>query len=128
MSKIFTPLNDFEAILEKAQAGEIPQRELIAGLIVAKMALPSAGNVQSDWSGFQPLLFDKNGVPMLACFSSKERISEYVDIAPYCLLVIGGEMLSRLPVGYGIVVNPGQSIGFDIPPDGVAEIVADFGI
>jgi hypothetical protein len=126
MNDSFSPLNDFESKLIQAQRGEVPVSEFMASLVSADLALPSASEVQQDWSGFQPLLFSKDGVPMLACFSAKERLTAYADMTPYCLLVKGGQLLRRMPQGHGLVINPGQSIGFDISPEGIAKIVADF--
>lgn len=126
MSHDFSPLNDFEAKLVEAQRGEVTVAEVLASLASAELALPSAGAVQEDWSGFQPLLFSKNGVPMLACFSAKERLADYVDMAPFCLVLRGRELLRRIPAGHGLVVNPGQRVGFDVMPEGIARIVTDF--
>jgi hypothetical protein len=126
MSHDFSPLNDFEFKLVQAQRGEIGVSDVLASLASAELALPSAGDVQEDWAGFQPLLFSKNGVPMLACFSAKERLADYADMAPFCLLLKGRELLRRIPAGHGLVVNPGQGVGFDVPPEGIVRIVADF--
>lgn len=126
MSKDFSPLNDFEIKLTKAQRGEVSVSELLKSLIAADLALPSASAVQEDWAGFEPLLFNKNNVSMLACFSAKERLADYSNITPYCLAIKGKELLRRLPAGYGLVINPGHRVGFDISPEGIAKIVADF--
>jgi hypothetical protein len=79
-----------------------------------------------DGSGFQPLLFDKNNVKMVACFTSKERIGEFAKMAEYFLLLQGREFLKRIPPQYGLVINPGQTVGFDITPEGISRIVKDF--
>jgi hypothetical protein len=122
----FSWLNDFEFKLTQAQRGEIAVGEVLINLVSAQLALPSAAAIQEDWDGFQPLLFFKNGVPMLACFSAKERLAEYSEMTPYCLLIKGSELIRRIPAGYGLVVNPGQRIGFDVSPDGIDQIKADF--
>jgi hypothetical protein len=36
------------------------------------------------------------------------------------------EVLRRVPGGYGVVVNPGTSLGFEISPAGLQEILKDF--
>lgn len=126
MNDDFSPLNDFESKLAKAQHGEVAVKELLASLASAELALPSAAAVQEDWTGFQPLLFSKDGVPMLACFSAKERLADYAEMTPYCLVIKGRELLLRMPAGHGLVVNPGQRIGFDVSPEGIAQIKANF--
>ncbi|SEL94018.1 SseB protein N-terminal domain-containing protein [Roseateles sp. YR242] len=126
MTDEFAPLNDFESRLARAQRGEFAVKDVLASLAAAELALPSAAPVQEDWSGFQPLLFSKDGVPMLACFSAKERVTDYAAMTPYCLAIKGRELLRRMPAGHGLVVNPGQRVGFDISPEGIAQIVDEF--
>jgi hypothetical protein len=91
----------------------------------AELAIPSAADVLEDGSGFQPLLFKKEAVQMLACFTDRSRIGEYAEIAPYCLTMKGRELLERIPQGFGVVVNPGWSVGFDISPEGIERVLRD---
>lgn len=90
------------------------------------ISVPNVAEVMPDGSGFQPLLFDKEGVQMVACFTAMARSGPFVDQAPYALTIKGGEFLRRIPGGYGLVVNPGQSVGFDVSPDGLAKLVEEF--
>lgn len=122
----FVPVNAFETTLLRAKQGQAAMSELLAALVAAELAVPTAGEVEKDGSGFQPLLFHKQDAPMLACFSDKSRIENFGHAAPYCLVMRGSEILGRIPPGYGLVVNPGQSIGFDVTPEGLAGIVRDF--
>lgn len=126
MSAPFVPMNPFEATLMEAQTGETDIRRVITALIESELAVPSGEEVMQDGSGFQPLLFPKEGVQMVACFTDRSRFGEFAAMAPYCLMLNGGDFLRRLPPGYGLVVNPGQSVGFDVSPDGIARIVAEF--
>ncbi len=119
-------MNDLEVALEKARAGLMSMPDFIQVLVESDLAVPSGSEVMPDGSGFQPLLFDKNQVKMVACFTAKERIGSFTDLAPYCLVIKGKEFLRRVPHEYGIVVNPGQSVGFDITPEGVSRIVGEF--
>jgi len=43
-------------------------------LAKSDLAVPSVSAVEPDGSGFQPLLFDKEGVQMIACFISGDSI------------------------------------------------------
>ena len=88
--------------------------------------MPSAAEVMKDGSGFESLLFTKEQVRMLACFTDKARIGEFTSLTPYCLVMKGRELLRRIPLGYGLVVNPGTKEGFDISPEGIAKILQDF--
>lgn len=126
MSLPFVPLNALESAMVEAQIGTTDIRKVITTLIESELAVPSGDEVMQDGAGFQPLLFPKEGVQMVACFSDRSRIGEFAAMAPYCLQLNGGDFLRRLPPGYGLVVNPGQSVGFDISPDGIARIVSEF--
>jgi hypothetical protein len=122
----FTPVNRFEAALVLAEEGKGSVADLMKLFVDSELAVPSAGEVMQDGSGFQPLLFPKEKSQMMACFSDKSRIGEFAAMAPYCLVMKGKDILRRMPPGYGLVINPGNSIGFDIAPEGIASIVNDF--
>ncbi len=125
--KEFRPLNELELALDQAQGGRLGVSELMRVLLSSKLAVPSAEEVMADGSGFSPLLFNKNGVQMLACFSDKSRVGEFADMTPYCLMMQGRELLRRMPPGYGLVINPGLAVGFDMTPDGILRIVSETG-
>ena len=122
----FIPLNDFESTLVRAQGGEMPMSDLMRTLVASDVALPSGGEVLADGSGFEPLLFSKEQVQMVACFTDKSRIGEYTKMTPYCLVMKGKSFLQGIPKGFGVVVNPGQEFGFDIAPEGIAQILNEF--
>lgn len=126
MSSPFVPLNPLESAMVEAQTGTTDIRKVITALIESELAVPSGAEVMQDGSGFQPLLFPKEDVQMVACFTDRSRIGEFASVAPYCLQLNGGDFLRRMPAGYGLVVNPGQSVGFDISPDGIERIVSEF--
>ena len=115
-----------DTAIAAAKGGRAPMDELFRALLAAELAIPSAGEVMADGSGFQPVLFDKAGVPMVACFTSRERMAGLVDLAPYALMMNGRAFLSRVPPGHGVVVNPGAAEGFDISPEGLARVLAEF--
>jgi hypothetical protein len=121
-------LNKLDVALQQAQTGQLSLAELLATLMDSEVAVPSATEILQDGTGMQPLLFPKEGVQMLACFTDKSRIGEFSALAPYCLVLTGRELLRRIPAGYGLVVNPGTPIGFDVSPEGVARIVKDFAV
>jgi len=64
---------------------------------------------------------------MLALFTDKERVKQVGNIAKYCLVMTGLDVLRRLPLGHGVVVNPGLDVGFELSPEGVVKIVMDMG-
>lgn len=121
----FLPLNDFECVLVNAKNGKCTVKDLIHALIKSELAVPSASEVMVDGSGFEPLLFSKESVLMLSVFSDKSRVVEFAKMTPYCLVMTGEDLLRRIPSGYGLVVNPGADVGFDVPPAGIFQIKAD---
>lgn len=126
MTQSFVPMNELESMLVQAKNGQAPVSDLIRALVDSDVALPSRSEVLADGKGFEPLLFSKEKVQMVACFTDKSRIGEYVKMTPYCLVMKGKDFLRGLPSGHGVVINPGQEVGFDISPDGVSEVLNDF--
>lgn len=122
---IFTPLNVLEASLLSAKIDEISVESFIVEFINSDLALPSATEVMEDGAGFEPILYDKLGTKMLAAFTDKTRIGELVKIAKYCLVMNALQVLRRIPLGYGLVLNPGHEVGLELSSDGIAQIIKD---
>jgi hypothetical protein len=122
----FSPINQLELKLADAKLGRITSNEFVRQLWLSDIALPTATEVFSDGSGFTPVLFDKNGTTMLAAFTAKERIGQLVDIAKFCMVMKGSDLLLRMPKGFGLVVNPGLELGFEVSPSGIREIVGEY--
>lgn len=119
------PLNALERELLDAQAGKIPLEDFLCKLIGGDLYILSVSEVNKDSSGFRPLLFDRQGVPMAAVFTIPDRASMYANVAPYIIQMNGRKMFDWIAPGYGIVINPGHQIGLEILPHGVKEIVRD---
>jgi hypothetical protein len=126
MIQPFVPMNELESILVQAKNGQVPVGDLMKTLLNSDVVLPSGSEVLADGTGFEPLLFSKEEVQMVACFTDKSRIGEYVKMTLYCLIMKGKDFFRGIPNGHGVVVNPGQEVGFDIPPDGVSKVLSDF--
>lgn len=124
--KEFLPQGDLEIAMLKAKSGFLAAPELMRLFVEARLIVPSGGEVAATGHGFQPLEFSRSDTTMLACFSTRERIGEFSGMAPYYLEMTGRQLLERLPPSYGIVINPGWPVGFEIPPQGVAKILSDF--
>lgn len=121
------PQNSLERRLSSAKAGKIPVDEFLRQVLSSELFITSTREIKEDGSGFAPLLYDRNGVPMTAVFTSFSRAASKAEIAKYVLQINGRELFDRLPSGYGIVLNPGFTIGMEILPHGVKEIVWDLG-
>lgn len=115
-----------EETITNARAGVVPMSALARAIMDADLALPSAEEVRADGSGFEPLFFDKEGTGMLVAFTNKSYALQYAKVASYCLVMKGKDVLRRLPHQYGLVINPGRDIGFDISPEGIQKMLNDF--
>ena len=123
----FKPQNELERFLIKTKAGELPLKELLRQLTASDLFVPSVQEVAQDGSGFVPLLFERDRVPLAAAFTAISRVSAYGERAKYCVKMNGAEFLKRVPKGYGVAINPGFSATFEISPPGINDILRDFG-
>ncbi len=129
-NEVFEPKNDLERQLAAAQAGDVPPEAFLGTLLTSEVFMP----VRDDdgIKGFQrstralPLsLTDDEGTPTLILFSSPERAKEFVrDFPGYegGLLTEFTWVLSKMGAGYGIALNPGCEVGFDMPATLVAAL------
>jgi hypothetical protein len=117
------PGNPLEQGLASVRSGLIELTEFLHTFVFAEIVVPSGTEPQADGSGFTPLLFEKNGFELVAAYTSGERVPTVDGAYPYCLLIRGGEFLRRMSANYGLVINPGWSLGMEISPDGVRRMV-----
>ena len=122
----FIPVSQLETQLSQAQGGQLPVADLMKALVAAELVVPSAGQVWSDGSGFEPLLFSKDGMLLVACFTDRSRIAEYTEMAPHFVMMRGDAFFKGVPEGYGVAENPGQEVGFEISPQGLGKVIEDF--
>jgi hypothetical protein len=124
MTETLTPL---ERAIADAREGRLPIGDLLREFATTPVFIPTATEVSPDGDGFAPLTLDKQGVAMVVCFTTFDRIGDARAAAPYCMQMPGGAFLQMLPRGIGMVVNPGSPVGFDMSPDGLERFLADFG-
>jgi hypothetical protein len=134
MSNSFEPRNELEERLMDAQHGRIGSDDLLGALMTSQVYLPvqdekpSVLNIQRS-SRAQPLvLAAEDGTPVLVLFSSPERSKEFVKDYPGYSGGILAEftwVLEKMGSGYGIALNPGSDLGFDMEPETVESIIAE---
>lgn len=120
------PQTPVETLLQSTMAGTLPIRAFMQAFIASEVVLLTGSLVTPDGSGFDPLLFDKQGVLHVAVFTDISRIGSHSQQAPHSLRWLLLDVLRRVPGGYGVVINPGTTLGFEISPAGVGEILKDF--
>ncbi|MEN5038620.1 SseB family protein [Stenotrophomonas sp. TWI1149] len=120
------PQTPIETLLKTAMDGQLPIGLFMKAFVASEVVLLTGSLVTPDGSGFDPLLFDKQGVLHVAVFTDMSRVGFHSQQAPHTIRMRMLEVLKRVPGGYGVVINPGTSLGFEISPSGVGEILKDF--
>ena len=120
------PQTPIETLLKAAMDGAVPIRAFMAAFVASEVVLLTGSLVTPDGSGFDPLLFDKQGTLHVAVFTDPSRVGIYSQQAEHQIRWLMLDVLRRVPGGYGVVINPGTSLGFEISPSGVGEILKDF--
>ncbi len=126
--------NELENRLAAAQAGEITSEDLLNTLLQSQVFMPveeekaAVLNVQRT-NRAQPLVLTaEDGTPILVLFSSPERAKDFTKDYPGYgggLLAEFTWVLERMGSGYGIALNPGSDLGFDMEPETVESIIAE---
>jgi hypothetical protein len=120
------PQTPIETLLKTAMDGQLPIGLFMKAFVASEVVLLTGSLVTPDGSGFDPLLFDKQGVLHVSVFTDMSRVGFHSQQAPHTIRMLMLEVLKRIPGGYGVVINPGTSLGFEISPSGVGEILKDF--
>ncbi|WP_313810960.1 SseB family protein [Glutamicibacter sp.] len=115
------PKTHFEMMLQAAMNKPELAGSLMGAFMSAEVFFLSREEVTGENKNAQPLLLtNPAGAPMVAVFTSLERIpTSYIDQAGYGVKVQGASIVRALE-GTGFVVNPGDELSFEIPADGVA--------
>ncbi|WP_423923132.1 SseB family protein [Frigoribacterium sp. 2-23] len=115
-----------EQAISRGQAGEGDMNAVLAEFVNAQVVVPTATDAQESLNDLQPVLFDREGTPMLAAFTHADMIGEQVKgVAQYSAILPAAELVQAIPAQTGLVVNPGNSEGFEMLPEGVAQLADD---
>ncbi len=120
----FISRNDLERLLEKTQKDQFNFENFMKRFLIEEIVVPSSIEIING--NFDPLLFNKDGIYMMASFTSIDLLEVYKREIKQYLMIVGRQMLEQVPDGIGIVVNPGYEVGFDISPKGIKQILRDF--
>jgi hypothetical protein len=124
--------NELEVKLMDANDGRITSDELLEALFTAQVFMPvqdekpAVLNIQRSASAKPLVLNAEDGTPVLVLFSSPERAKSFVKDYPGYgggLLTEFTWVLEKMGRDYGIALNPGSEIGFDMEPETVNELI-----
>ncbi|MCB5274590.1 hypothetical protein BJG92_02127 [Arthrobacter sp. SO5] len=122
------PLNDLEEELARGEQPDANPVDVILAFLNNEVYIVSSDALEGEDSQVEPLvLANSAGLPVLAVFSHPSRVGEqYLAAAPNVLGTQGAAILGNLGDELGMVINPGAAFGFEIDPEGVANIRRDF--
>ncbi|MFP3580722.1 SseB family protein [Arthrobacter sp. fls2-241-R2A-200] len=122
------PLNELELKLAAAEQPDANPVEVILAFLNNEVYLVSSEAVDGPDSSVEPLvLANADGQPVLAVFSHPSRVDErFLEAAPHVLGTLGSAILGNIGNELGMVINPGSEYGFEIDPEGIANIRRDF--
>ena len=100
-----TPLTPIEALLQSAMDGKTPIGAFMKAFVASDVVLLTGSLVTPDGSGFDPLLFDKQGVLHVAVFTAPARVGVHSEQAPHQIRWLMLDVLRRVPGGYGVVME-----------------------
>ncbi|MDQ0755253.1 SseB family protein [Arthrobacter sp. B3I4] len=122
------PLNDLEEKLSRGEEPDANPVDVVLSFLNNEVYIISSETVDGPDSQVEPLvLANAAGKPVLAVFSHPSRVAEqYLAAAPNVLGTQGAAILGNLGDELGMVINPGAAFGFEIDPEGVANIRRDF--
>jgi hypothetical protein len=102
--------------------------DVILSFLNSEVYIISSDGIEGEDSQVEPLVLgNADGDPVLAVFSHPSRVDQqYLEAAPNVLGTQGAAIIANIGDELGMVINPGAAYGFEINPEGVANIKRDF--
>jgi hypothetical protein len=119
----FEPETDIKHQILNARRDGLSGDALMRQVAEADLYIPSTGEIQSDGSGFSPVLLEQNDLAFVAVFTAMSRQPK--GMAPFMMRTGGKHFFLRLPAGYGVIFNPGYDAEILLPPHGAAALKRD---
>ncbi len=125
------PRNELEKQLQAAQEGSISSDDLLKVLMNSQVFMPVQDekapvlNIQRSTRAQPLVLTAEDGTLVLVLFSSPERAKPFIEDLPGFqggILEPFKWVLENMGSGYGIALNPGSDLGFDMEPETVREL------
>ena len=136
MTEEFEPRNELEQSLLAAQEENISSDDLLNILMTSQVFMPvqdekpSLRNIPRSTRAQPLVLTAEDSTPILVLLSSPERAREFISDYPG----FGGGILTefiwvleKMGRDFGIALNPGLDVGFDVEPETVNDLVDSLG-
>ena len=119
-------LTTLERAIARAMSGQLPTQALLWVLAASEVMVPAEDDAyDGDAATLHPRLAQRPGATVLPVFTAPATLQAAGADASFVAVVPGRQLLIRMPVDVGIVVNPGSERGFEVPSPGIAQIVAE---
>ncbi|MDJ0319229.1 SseB family protein [Pseudarthrobacter sp. PS3-L1] len=122
------PLNELEEKLVQSGESESDPVDVILSFLNSEVYLASEEAPENADANVEPLILSNaDGDPVLAVFSHPSRVDEqFRAAAPNILGTQGAAIIANIGDELGLVINPSAAFGFEINPEGIANIKRDF--
>jgi len=114
-----------ERAVAQARAGRLTMQSVLWTFAASTVYVPSGADPGDDLAAFRPVYFPNGETQMLAVFTTPDGAGSLRDLAPWLVTFTGEDLIRRMPVENGLVVNPGLPDGFDIAPNGLDTLRAE---
>ncbi|WP_377380356.1 SseB family protein [Ponticaulis profundi] len=121
----FIPQNKLEIDLQAARADGGNFAAFLPNFVRASVFVPSVSDVHKNPGDFQPVLFDQEGEPRMIVFTAESRAASVSHVGPYVKSLPVQRLVTGMPMRTGLLVNPGESVGFSISAAGLRRLAAD---
>lgn len=124
------PSTGLEQAIQEGQEGKISNQDVITAIWNSDLLSVGRLTVEDDPASFQALVLQspEGAAPVAATFTDAQRIPQRIrDTAPIMVKASGEATLRSIAPGYGLAINPGNSLGLELGPEGVEAVVAAFG-
>jgi hypothetical protein len=129
-SEAFEPKNELEHKLLAAWEGSMSGDEFMRELLVSEVFMPIEDDeviqgLQRSTSAKPLVIQTEEGESVLVVFTSPDRAKPFLQDFPNYkggLLTEFKWILEKMGIGYGVALNPGCEVGFDMEPEMLGQI------
>lgn len=114
-----------ERAIVRARDGQLDPRAVLWVLAASQIAfVNSRPPIEGEFPA-EPYLVERDGQRFLALYADAGAAASVLTGDRVLIHAPAMEVLRRLPAQYGVVVNPGGAIGFEVPAVGARAFILD---